>query len=43
MNTTENLRFGSAKFEFSGEGVGVEVYPREVAKKYVLFCQLLAH
>jgi hypothetical protein len=29
MNTTKNLRFNSAKFKFSSDGVDVEVYPRE--------------
>ena len=32
MHTTENLRFGSAKFEFSGDRVHVKVYPREEAE-----------
>ena len=29
MNTTKNLRFNSAKFKFSSDGVDVEVYPRK--------------
>ena len=36
MSSTENLRFDSAKFEFSSEGIGVEFYPREEAKTNVL-------
>jgi len=36
LNTTENLRFESAKFLFSGEQVNVGVYPREGAKMYSL-------
>ena len=36
MNTTENLRFDSAKFEFSGDEVDVKVYPRGEAEMYAL-------
>jgi hypothetical protein len=36
MNTTENLRFDSAKFKFSRGRVRVEVYPREESKMYGL-------
>jgi hypothetical protein len=31
LNTTENLRFGSAEFEFASGGVTVKLYPREEA------------
>ena len=31
ISTTENLRFKSAKFKFSGDDVDVEVYPRDAA------------
>ena len=34
MNTTDNIRLSSAKFEFSREKVFVRVYPREEAEKY---------
>jgi hypothetical protein len=34
MNTTENLRFYSAKFDFSDKMVDVEVYPHGEAKLY---------
>ncbi|KAN0109732.1 hypothetical protein V8E52_008979 [Russula decolorans] len=37
MNTTENLRFSSARFLFTEEQVDVEVYPHEEAKTYALF------
>jgi hypothetical protein len=36
INTSENLRFGSAKFRFLIEKVHVELYPREEAKMYAL-------
>ena len=36
LNTAENLRFDSAKFIFSDEGVGVAVYPHEAAEMYPL-------
>jgi hypothetical protein len=36
MNTTENLRFLSAKFEFSDERLDVEVYPSRGAETYAL-------
>jgi hypothetical protein len=36
VNTTQNLRFQSAKFEFSDEHVNVEVYPHEEAEMYAL-------
>ena len=36
MNSTENLRFDRAKFEFSSEGIGVEFYPHEEAKTNIL-------
>jgi hypothetical protein len=36
MITTENLRFGSAKFKFSGRRVDVEVYPCGEAEIYTL-------
>ena len=36
MNTTENLRFDSAKFKFSWDEVHVEVYPPEEAEMYAL-------
>jgi hypothetical protein len=44
MNTTENLRFDSAKFKFSDKGVDVEVYPREETERCMSFhnCLLLA-
>jgi hypothetical protein len=41
MNTTENLRFDSAKFGFSKDGVYVEVYPREKAEVSVLQMKVL--
>jgi hypothetical protein len=36
INTTENLKFESAKFEFFNEKVIVEFYPREEAETYAL-------
>ena len=36
VNTAENLRFKSARFEFSDKNVDVEVYPHEEAKMYAL-------
>ena len=36
LSTTENLRFKTAKFEFSGDDVDVEVYPRRDADMYAL-------
>jgi hypothetical protein len=36
MNTTENLRFDSVKFQFSGGGVQVGVYPPDETKVYAL-------
>ena len=36
ISTTENLHFKSAKFEFSGDDVDVEVYPRDEADMYAL-------
>ena len=36
VDTTENLRFQSAKFEFSDENLDVEVYPHEEAEMYAL-------
>ena len=36
VNSTENLRFGFAKFEFSNNVVDVEVYPHEEAETYSL-------
>src|SRR6266446_358869 len=36
LNTSENLRFDSARFLFEGELVYVEVYLREEAKTYAL-------
>jgi hypothetical protein len=36
LNTTENLRFKSAKFKFIDEEVDVEVYPHEGAKTHTL-------
>ena len=36
INTTGNLKFGSAKFKFSKNMARVEVYPREDAKMYAL-------
>jgi hypothetical protein len=36
MDTTENLRFGSVKFEFSTDSVNVKVYLREEAEKFAL-------
>ncbi len=45
LDTTENLRFDSARFQFEGELVYVEVYLREEAKTYALtlkvFCRHL--
>jgi hypothetical protein len=43
MNTTENLRFDTAKFSFNEGGVWVDVYPRGEAEMYALsirvFCE----
>jgi hypothetical protein len=36
MNTTENLKFRSAKFEFSHMKVDVKIYPREEAETHTL-------
>jgi len=36
MNRTENLGFGSARFNFSSEEVHVKVYPHEEVEKYAL-------
>ena len=36
LNTTENLRFKSAKIEFSDNDVDVEMYPDEEAEMYTL-------
>ena len=36
VDTTENLRFKTARFYFSDENVDVEVYPYEEAKMYAL-------
>ena len=36
MSRTENLRFTSARFKFSSEGVYAEVFPREETEKYAL-------
>ena len=36
VNTAENLRFETAEFDFSDEGVFVEVHPNEEAKTYAL-------
>ena len=36
VDTTENLRFKTAKFKFSDEDVDVEVYPHEEADMYAL-------
>ena len=36
VNTTESLRFKSAKFEFTGREVDLKVYPHEEAKTYAL-------
>ena len=36
VNTTESLRFKSAKFEFSDKKFGVEVHPDEEAETYAL-------
>jgi hypothetical protein len=36
VNATENLTFKSAKFKFSGWGVGAMVYPQEEAEMYAL-------
>ena len=37
VDTTENLRFNSAKIEFGDHEVGVKVYPHEEAKMYALY------
>ena len=45
MNTTENLRFDSAKFSFNDGGVWVDIYPRGEFEMYALsirvFCEHL--